>query len=264
MSLREVLESYKHIELSDDEYCEAMIQAKIKKEEKLKQLAREKKAEETRKNLTSKVWSFKQTHDYMIYRAGELFGGKFVLDEHNEPVFNLLCHYFSSSDEFVKLAVDMDIDNPSLDKSLLLCGNYGVGKTWLMSLFRKNNKRVYQVEHSKRVASLYKAGGIEALNQFLYRYKNAFNDPSVLYQEYSGLCIEDIGREDVKGNYGDRCNVIEEIIDQRYINNCLKGWFHGTTNLTVVQLKEYYGGAVTSRLRESCNLIELNGPDRRK
>lgn len=264
MSLREALESYKHVELTDDEYCEAIIQAKIKKEEKLKQLEREKRAEETRKALTSKVWTTTQTRDYILYRASEMFGGRFILDENNEPVFNLLVHYFSNSSVFAKLASQLNIENPSLDKSLLLCGNFGVGKTWLMSLFRKNNRRVYHSATAKDIAKSYKKGGEDAIEIFYNRIKNALNDPTVFYQEYSALCIEDIGAEDVKGNYGDKCNVVADIIEQRYSNNCLKGWMHGTTNLTVTQLKEYYGGRVSSRLRESVNLIELNGPDRRK
>lgn len=264
MSLREVLDSYNHIELTDDEYCEAMIAAKRKKEAIIKQLERERRAAETRKKLTSTSWSHEQTAEFMKYRAGNLFNGKFVIDDDNKVVFDLLCHYFSGSKDFVAIASTLGVINPSLNKGILLAGNFGRGKTWMMRLFQKNNHRVYHMVEAKDLAILYKKAGDEAIEQYKQKIKNAFNDPTVFYQTHAALCIEDIGAEDIKGNYGDKSNVVGDIIEGRYVNDCLVGWFHGTTNLTSAQLKEYYSGRVTSRLRESVNLIELGGPDRRK
>lgn len=264
MSPQEVLASYSHIELTDEEMTEAIIDAKRKKDERLKELARKLRAEESRKQLMGKVWTYEQTRDFMLYRAAQLYDGKFIVDENNNDVFTLLCHYFSDSQEFIKMAASFGVSNPSLLKGILLCGNFGVGKSWMMGLFRRNSKRVFYIEEAKAIARLYKSGGDEAVGVFMKKQKNAFQDPSVLYQEYSGLCIEDIGAEDPKGNYGDKTLVVGDIIEQRYANGCMVGWFHGTTNLTAEQLKEYYTPRVTSRLRESINLIELRGPDRRK
>lgn len=267
MSLREVLASFDHIDLTDDEYCEALIGAKRKKEAKIKEQERALKAQETRRMLTARNWSYEQTRDFMLHRAKTLFNDPakpFVLDEYNEPVFDLLCHYFSESKEFVNVAAKMKVKNPSLQKGLLLAGNYGTGKTWLMSLFRKNNRQVYHVEHAKEVAKAFHKNGEEAIERHYNKIKNAFQDPVVLYQEYSGLCMEDIGREDIKNSYGNRTNVIGDIMEARYINKCMGPFFHGTTNFTVPQLEEFYGGMVVDRLRECNNLIELGGPSRRK
>lgn len=255
--------TYDHVELSDDEYTQAMIDAKRKKEDLLKKQERERRAEITRKQLTGSTWLYEQTRAFMLYRAGQMYGDKFKLDEFNKPIFELLCHYFSDSENFITLAKEMKVNNPSLLKGILLCGNYGVGKTWLMSLFRKNNKRVFHIEQAKELQRMYKAGGDEAVERHMKKIKNAFNDPAVFYQEYSALCIEDIGAEDIKGNYGDKALIVGDIIEQRYVNGCMVGWFHGTTNLTAEQLKEYYSGRVASRLKESLNLIELGGPTRR-
>lgn len=264
MSLREVLASYDHIELSDDELCEAMIAAKRKKEAILKQQERERRAEETRKRLTSSGWTFEQTREFMLYRAESLFDKRFVIDDNNRIVFDLLCHYFSGGKEFLSIASLLGVKNPSLQKGILLAGNYGTGKTWMMRVFQKNNHRVYHMVEAKDLAALYKKAGEEAIESYKHKAKNAFNDPTVFYQTHAGLCIEDIGAEDVKGNYGDKSNIVGDIVEGRYVNECLTGWFHGTTNLTAEQLKDYYSGRVTSRLRESVNLIELGGPDRRK
>lgn len=256
--------SFSHIELTDDEHDAAILDAKRKKEALLKRKEMEQRAEENRKLLTSKHWSFDQTKKYMLYRAEKLFDGKFQVDEFNEPVFNLLCHYFSYEKEFESLASVLGINNPSLNKGIILGGNFGRGKTWLMSLFRKNNRQVYQVEHAKNVAKAYHVAGEEAIEKHYNKVKNAFNDPAVLFQEYSGLCMEDIGAEDIKNNFGNKTNVIGDIFEARYINSCMGIWFHGTTNMTAPQFEQFYGGRVTSRLRENINFIELGGPDRRK
>jgi predicted ATPase len=264
MSLREVLDSFSHIELTDDEYCEAMIEAKRKKEAILKQREREAKAAQNRKQLTESGWSYDQTRAYMLYRAQSLFDGRFVLDEFNEPVFDLLCHYFSGSKEFISLAAGIGVVNPRLEKGIILAGNYGTGKTWLMSLFRKNNRQVYHVEQAKDIAFAYQKNGDEAIERHRNKIVNPFNDPTVFYQKNSGLCMEDIGAEDVKNNFGNKTNVIGDILEARYVNDLLGVWFHGTTNMTTAQFGDFYGGRVTSRLREKTNFIELRGPDRRK
>lgn len=264
MSLQEVLDSYSHITLTEDEVREAYIWAKRKKEAVLKQQEREAIAAENRKQLTEKGWIYEQTRAYMLFRAKELFEGKFVLDNDNEFVFNMLCHYFSNSKEFISMGVNIGIKNPSLDKGILLAGNWGVGKTWLMSLFRKNNRQVFHVEHAKDISKSFHVGGEEAIERHYNKIKNAFNDPTVFYQSYSGLCIEDIGREDIKNNYGNKTNVIGDIMEARYINKCMGPFFHGTTNMTAPQIEQFYGGMVSSRLRECVNFIELGGKDRRK
>lgn len=264
MSLQEVLDSFSHIELTEDELKEAIISAKRKKEVILKERERERIAAENRKLLTETGWTYEQTRAYMLYRAKTLFNGAFYLDEHNEPIFNLLCHYFSGSREFIALASNMGVNNPSLDKGIVLAGNFGTGKTWLMSLFRKNNRQVYHVEEAKDIAFAYQKNGDEAVEKYKQKITNAFNDPVVFFQKFSGICFEDIGAEDVKNNFGNKANVIGDLIEARYANECMGIWFHGTTNLTTAKFEQFYGGRVTSRLREKVNFIELGGPDRRK
>lgn len=264
MSLQEVLDSFNHIHLTGDEYRVAIIDAKIKKEAILKENERARVAAENRRQFTETGWAYDQTRSFMLYRASTLFNGEFALNEHNEPVFNLMCHYFSGSKDFVSLATNMGVVNPSLDKGIILAGNFGTGKTWLMSLFRKNNRQVYHVEEAKDIAFAYQKNGDEAVERHKTKITNAFNDPTVFFQKYSGVCFEDIGAEDVKNNFGNKANVIGDLIEARYVNECMGIWFHGTTNLTTAKFEQFYGGRVTSRLREKVNFIELSGPDRRK
>lgn len=258
------LEAYKHIELTEEELQEAILWRKQKKEAVLQQQERERRAQENRKMLTSTQWSYQQTRDFMLYRAAQIFTEKkFILDSSNSVVFDLLCLYFAADRGFVATAEAAGIRNPSLEKGVMLAGNFGTGKTWLMKLFQKNQRQVYHLKNAKEIADDFEVDGEEAMNTYLNKIKNAFNDKSVFYQPFSGLCIDDLGTEDVKVHFGNRKNVLGDLIEKRYAKGNTGLFLHATTNLTSDQLKEFYGGRVTSRMREIFNFIELSGEDRR-
>jgi hypothetical protein len=263
MTLPEVLESYSHIELTNEEMIEAVIFAKRQKERRLHDEEVKKRQEENRKHLTGHGWTYQQTRDFMLYRAANLFG-RFNIDDLNRPVFDLLCYYFSNDKMFVSVAKDMQIENPSLDKGILLYGGFGSGKTWLMKLFAKNQRQVFHVHNAKEIADDFQTGGVEAVEFWTKQHKAAFEDPDVFYQKILGVCIDDIGAEDEKKHYGNNRNVIGDMIELCYSNGNVGPLLHVTTNLNAEQIKDYYGGRVASRMKEIFNLIVLPGADRRK
>lgn len=264
LSLREIAEGYKDIELNPEEMMEAIIWGKQKKEARLREEKLKSKQEENRKAITFTKWDFEQTRGYMMFRASELFEGKFLLDEENTQLFNLLSYYFSEDKEFATLAVTMGVYNPSLDKGIMIAGNFGTGKTWMMKLFSKNKRQVFHVKNAKYIANMFETDGEIAAVEFESKIKNAVNDKSAFYHEYAGLCIDDIGTEDVKVHYGNKRNVIGDIIENRYTKGNAGIFLHATTNLTADQLKSFYGERVTSRMREIFNFIDFSASDRRK
>lgn len=263
LSPKEVLDTYSDIELTEDEVIEAMIWAKRKKERVIEEMAIKEREAQNRRLLTGIQWDYEQTMAYMTYRSNELFKGKFTLDENNLSIYQLLCYYFCNDKKFEAMALNMGIPNPSLEKGILLAGNFGVGKTWLMRLFAKNQRQVYFIRTAKQIANDFETHGDESLEQYIKPFENASNDSAMFYQKYSGLCIDDMGTEDIKSHYGNRKNVIGDLIELRYPKGLMGVLFHATTNLTSEQLSNYYGGRVISRLREQVNLIELTGKDRR-
>ena len=102
------------------------------------------------------------------------------------------------------------------------------------------------------------------LSEFLDPYKNAGNDPESFFQPVSGLCIEDLGTEHEKNNFGNKANVVGNILELRYEKKLYGTILHGTTNLTVKQIQEFYGNRALSRMREMFNYIVVGGEDRRK
>ena len=89
-----------------------------------------------------------------------------------------------------------------------------------------------------------------------------------LYQsEPRTYCFDDLGTENNLKYFGNECNVMAEILLNRYdlfISKKLKT--HITTNLSAIEIEKQYGNRVRSRLRELCNLIAFDNVtiDKRK
>lgn len=265
LSLQEAAASYDHIELTEDEKLEAIIWRKQKKEDELRKKEIAEREAKNRTALTGKNWSFDQTKNYMGYRSSKLFETKFLLDASNEMIFDLLCAYFSEDGgRFLVLAGELELEKPSLNKGILLTGNVGNGKTTLMKLFSKNQRQVFYIRSAKQIADDFQAGGDEVIQEYKYKVINPADDVNSFYHKFSGLCIDDIGTEDIKNHYGNKKNVVGDLIEDRYAQQNTGVFLHGTTNLSADQIGNFYGARVKSRMREIFNFIELTGNDRRK
>lgn len=266
-----MLEGYSHIELTEDEVVEAMIAAKRKKEAVLKELQLKQREAHNRKLYSGDRWSRKQTESFMEYRSELIFDGKFNRDASNEMIFKLLCCYFSEDDDFCSLADHLGVINPSLQKGILLAGSIGVGKTWMMKLFSRNQRQVYAVKAARSIAETFtkqskedRDKGADPLKMFYIPEKLPLNDKDMFFHTHLGLCLDDIGTEEIGSHFGNRKNVIGDLIERRYELGHGGIMLHMTTNLTMGQVKEFYGDRIGSRLREIMNIVELKGEDRRK
>jgi len=264
LSLKEELEIFSHIELTEDELDEAILEAKKRKERRIEEQSARARIDENRRVLTGKIWTADQTEQFMRYRAVKLFNGLFKFEGQVSLYFQLLVYYFSRDEHFFEIANNMDIKNPSLDKGIFLAGNFGVGKTWLMKLFQRNQRQCYMLQNAKAMADLFEKDGEESILQFVDSPKLPVNDAENFFQPYLGLCIDDLGTEQIKNHYGNKKNVVGDLIELRYAKGNTGAMLHATTNLTGNQLSDFYGGRVVSRLREVMNVIDFIGSDLRK
>ena len=77
-------------------------------------------------------------------------------------------------------------------------------------------------------------------------------------------CYDDFGAETNRKYYGDSANIMEEILTTRY-DLRRHNMTHITTNLTGLEIEEFYGQRLKSRFYEMFNVfIFKNAIDRRK
>jgi DNA replication protein DnaC len=146
-------------------------------------------------------------------------------------------------------------------KGLLLKGQPGTGKTTAMRILNEymkiddvryldvKNKPLsmqFKIIPSRQAVAEYQAGGNEAIEYLL---------------SYHNLCIDDIGSEQTTANYfGTKCDVMNEIIERRYISGKLT---HATTNLGYNEIAQKYGERIASRLVDMCHIVVFTGNDLR-
>ena len=150
--------------------------------------------------------------------------------------------------------------NISLQKGLFLMGPVGCGKTTLIKLCRDFfAKKSLRIVPSRKISQQFANEGFSALLRYgsqSYRIKHLGYGPIVFYDQPITYCLDDVGVEPFAKHFGNDCNVISEVLLDRYEEFVRRGLMtHLTTNLNAEELQQRYHERVRSRLREMCNLI---------
>lgn len=142
----------------------------------------------------------------------------------------------------------------SLDKGILLCGSYGIGKSTIMkcaSTFAYLHASEDRVFNFSRVNDIVKTvdsfGKISEINKYTT----------------GNLCLDDIGQMNEDVNlFGTKHNIVETLINDRVGKHITT---HGTTNIKPRYFEEKYGRVVESRMHQMFNIVEMTGTkDHRK
>jgi hypothetical protein len=251
-------ELYKDIVLTPEEAQHAIDQALFNaRYEKYAALNREKYRQKLFEHAAAPV---KYTSKQLKQFLSEL--SEFVIDTDNERVVDLLCYYFSDDAQFEKYS-DRNGKSYSLSKGILLFGGLGVGKTFLLSTFKHNQKQSYSVVACEDVEGVYAANGTDrnaqtgALGIKKYYGLDSISRPNQFGQNMLGYFFDDLGQEKPDTKYfGTERVVMAEILSQRYRNKLFTST-HITTNLGATQIKDTYGPRVADRMKEMFNLLEF-------
>lgn len=252
----EKLTLHSEIELTLEEITDALVEAKSKKAVRLqyeKNLAE--KQEKSRQLF--KVWDSNELIEYCHNFYKKRFGLPFLIDQYNEQLLNQLALYFTNNKEFEKAGY-------SLTKGILIMGNVGSGKTELMKFFQKNKKCCFTIKSANDISSDFSLYKNEIDDVYSTPIEKPINDPDVFFQREIGYCFDDLGTEEVKNDYGNKKNVMSDVLMAIYSKKNFSK-FHITTNLmSKEEIEAKYGTRVNSRLREMFNVFALEGPDRRR
>ncbi len=192
---------------------------------------------------------------------------KFVIDDNNKKIIIFLLYYFNNC----ALAEQMFPDKRyKLAKPLLIRGDKGVGKTFLMQLFSEYLRRTKNPNFFFNV-SVTEMVNYYTINNNLNRY--TYNDRSGTKEDNtfdgcrpSNVCLNDIGLQTQTFFGQNTKQLVSEFIHARYEIwtqwNC-RG--HLTTNLSVQALAKEFSdayGRTVDRFK-SYNIIEMTGASRR-
>lgn len=192
---------------------------------------------------------------------------KFVVDEHNKQIILFMLYYFNNC----QLAEQVFPDKRyKLAKPLLVRGEKGVGKTFLMQLFSEYLRRTKNPNFFFNV-SVTEMVNYYTINNNLNRY--TYNDRSGTKEDNtfdgcrpSNVCLNDVGLQTQTFFGQDGKKLVTEFLHARYEIwtqwNC-RG--HLTTNLSVQALAKEFSDAYGRTIDrfKSYNIIELTGSSRR-
>ena len=196
-------------------------------------------------------FSFSTCLQWMEERGKILFGNHFsIVQTDYDLIYKLLVYAIADQENAASHGIN-------LRKGILLTGPIGCGKTTLMQLasYFFPRETQYIVKPAREITFEFEKDGFSVINLYskgsYFRYGN-MPIPRV-------YCFDDLGLEQTPKYYGNECNVMAEILLNRYDLFVSKRMMtHITTNLSASELESIYGNRIRSRMREMFNLVAFD------
>lgn len=197
-------------------------------------------------------------HKLVLGNAASEAVGDYQWSEEISKIASNLIYYFNG--------IEGEYD---LNKSIAICGTYGVGKTILMKIFQMYMRSMKQIH-----PNIYRIISIEDVikymsepnaldSELLYNCKTELDRP---VRRPANLMINEFGYKYEGKNFGTEYQeLIEMFIMKRYdIFQDYNKLTHVTMNLGTAELEEVFDDKIIDRLIEMFNIIPLGGDSYRK
>jgi hypothetical protein len=106
--------------------------------------------------------------------------------------------------------------------------------------------------------------GYDSLEQHYTLIPKGLGDPYVLYQRQLGCCFDDAGAKELRKNFGNETDMVDEILQSRYTEKIPFVFTYLTTNKTRGEFEATYGPQLASRSRQMFNFLKIGGEDQRR
>lgn len=198
---------------------------------------------------TKKVWTiasdFKNVIPLLI-RVGQSFDNRFMIDDRNRSLFDLLFWYFSNKYH------DMRIGNTAdANKGICLMGPRGTGKSLAFEIMQ-------HIFGGFKIALATDVPFEFLKDQDMKKYKE-IRFESGIQTWINTWCFDDLGLEEPI-NREMKINLIADILTTRYANQKKYGIYtHATTNMNREGLNKFYGERLADRFNEMFTFIPVEG-----
>lgn len=205
----------------------------------------------------------------LFVNFGKTFTPKFVCDKDNKWAFSqIICWTFADKamrsidpKSFAEGKLQVIEGNPC--KGLYICGPTGTGKSLALEVLGEF------IRYAKPHARI--CGERQTIQWLCYRaadiWASAAIDPHAIdwYKKFPILCIQDLGSEPASDAVymGSRREPLREILEYRGDRHDILTLISSNYAIDSPEIHSRYGDRVASRLREMCNMIIINGKDRR-
>lgn len=180
-----------------------------------------------------------------FYKAAEQYCGRFDIDDVNKEIINEIILYLDRDEAFNKQS---EFGLRHINKGIMLIGNPGGGKTTIIEIM--------QALLRKTPLGFIKKSTAEITDEF------AKSGPEFLKTLNGNVFFDDLGFERTAVHYGDKRELMQDVIFSRYDQMRYNGSItHFTSMSGFTALKEKYGEFAWSRLKQMCNIFVLGGQD---
>ena len=142
-------------------------------------------------------------------------------------------------------------------KGLFLLGPCGTGKTMFLTTFLGKCRQFT----ARRIVAMYnEAGATPDWHQAIHGY----HVDTLITTPPRSVILDDVGTEPVAMHFGQKSDVMQDIIADRYEywqQHEVKTFI--TTNLPFTEFDERYGRRITDRIGEMCDVIRFDGESAR-
>lgn len=196
----------------------------------------------------------------------------FIMTEESEVNLYTIAFYFAKDESFfrspniveeITIGGNTKTSKPSFDKGLLIIGNFGNGKSSMLSTFCKTLQGVRDYNFVFKAArKLSKDYGFVKTPEDKERFWFHLNKPRLL--------IDDAKAEEEASNFG-KIDLVRELIESRADENKIthlicnfKNGFPNDVPMAILELGEKYGSRALDRVFGNYNIIEFKGKSFRK
>ena len=189
--------------------------------------------------------------------GNKMYGKHFKISKEDYPVINKIETWF------VQDVVRAEQLNINLKKGILLSGPIGAGKTSIMKIFCLlfAGTNPFIIKSCREITFEFSKNGYEVIQKYS---SHSFDTRKMPFKPIT-YCFDDLGVESNLNYFGDKSNIMAEILLSRYDQFIDKQMLtHITTNLSAREIENMYGNRVRSRMREMFNLISFDASSKDK